>query len=693
MVHINQSYDFQGGRPRSFQTTWYEQFPWLEYSPKLDAAFCFCCRLYAAKMPGCAEPAFVFSGMKNWRKALGKDGKLTCHAQSNIHKNTWTMWMEAKSQPCSVAAQLDSAYRQQVKKNREYLKCIIETLVFLAKHNIAIRGHDESLQSVNRGNFLDLLDLRSKDNPLLQEYLKKNYPYSSPSFQNELIDIIGNQIRSKIIERCHSSKFFSIIVDETTDISHVEQVSVVIRFIAVEYGKCIVEEHFVGFWATHTTTGQALLTLLQQILSTIGLCFSNLRAQCYDGASNMRGRYSGLSARVKEIEPRAIYTHCYAHILNLVLSHACQSIQDVRNAFGILASIYNFIEGSAKRHHVFQTIMKESGDKVVTLKRLCETRWHCRYESVRAIKLTFKSLCCALNEINEQESNQTGAEAMILLKSVTTFEFIFSITILESVFSLTNMLSKQLQERGADISNLQLKVNAVIDTLKLRRSEQHFKSLWDEVTAISQELDLEPPSLPRHRKVPRRIDDASEGVSFSSCEDKLRITLYYALLDCIIEEISDRFKENDIHWLKLLHECLLDWTNTNPEHISELEIFYKIQGLKAEFQVFHAYAKKNLNQMQTFLELANAMIEKDISAMFSGVWDLVKIALCIPVSSASSERSFSALRRLKTYLRSTMGQQRLSNLAIVHVEQEVASKLDYSDIVDIFASKQRRMDL
>lgn len=78
--------------------------------------------------------------------------------------------------------------------------------------------------------------------------------------------------------------------------------------------------------------------------------------------------------------------------------------------------------------------------------------------------------------------------------------------------------------------------------------------------------------------------------------------------------------------------------------------------------------------------------------MFPGVWDLVKIAVCIPVSSASSERSFSALRRLKTYLRSTMG-QRLSNLAIVHVEQEVASKLDYSDIVDIFASKQRRMDL
>ena len=644
-------------------------------------------------MPGCAEPAFICTGMKNWKKALGKDGKLTCRAQSTVHRSAWVMWMEAKSQPCSVAARLDSAYHQQVKKNREYLTVIIETLMFLSKHNVAIRGHDESLQSTNRGNFLDLLDLRSKDNILLQEFLtRKNYPYTS-AYQNQLIDIIGNSVRSKVIECCISSKYFSIIIDETTDISRVEQVSVVIRFIAVEYGRCMVEEQFIGFWLTHSTTGEALLELLKEILGAVGLCFSNMRAQCYDGASNMRGRYSGLSTRVKEIEPRAIYTHCCAHILNLVLSHACQSIQDIRNAFGIVASIYNFIEGSAKRHHVFQSIMKESGDKTVNLKRLCETCWHCRYESVRAIKLSFKSLCSTLSEISEQESNQTGAEAMILLNSISTFEFLFSITALEAVFSLTNMLSVQLQEKGADISNLRLKIDAVTDSLKLKRTEQHFKSLWDEVNAVSQQLGFEPPSLPRRRKVPRRIDDGSEGISFTSCEERIRITLYYALLDCIIEEINDRFKENDIHWIQLLHLCLLKWDEATSNHISELETFYKLSGIQAEFQVFHAYARKNLTHVKTFHDLANAIVEKDISTMFPGMWDLVRIALCIPVSSASSERSFSALRRLKTYLRSTMGQQRLSNLAMVHIEQEIANKVDYSDIIDIFASKERRMDL
>ena len=188
---------------------------------------------------------------------------------------------------------------------------------------------------------------------------------------------------------------------------------------------------------------------------------------------------------LRRLSPEQCIPICYAHILNLVLSHACQNIQAVRNAFGIVASVFNFIEGSAKRHHVLQTILKESGDRVITLKRLCETHWHCRYESIRAIKLSFKSLCSALNEISEQESNHTGAEAMILLRSISCFEFLFSITILESVFSLVNILSTQLQERGADISNLQLKINAVVDSSKLKRSEQSFKSLWDEVTALS----------------------------------------------------------------------------------------------------------------------------------------------------------------------------------------------------------------
>lgn len=58
---------------------------------------------------------------------------------------------------------------------------------------------------------------------------------------------------------------------------------------------------------------------------------TNVRAQCYDGTSSMRGKYSGLAARVKELEPRAIYIHCHAHLLNLTLQTSLSSIREIRN--------------------------------------------------------------------------------------------------------------------------------------------------------------------------------------------------------------------------------------------------------------------------------------------------------------------------------------------------------------------------
>ena len=79
--------------------------------------------------------------------------------------------------------------------------------------------------------------------------------------------------------------------------------------------------------------------------------------------------------------------------------------------------------------------------------------------------------------------------------------------------------------------------------------------------------------------------------------------------------------------------------------------------------------------------------------MLPGVWELLKAALYIPVSSATSERSFSALRRLKTYLRRTMWQHRLTNLAILHIEQELVDQVDMDAVVDKFASQGRQMNL
>ena len=79
---------------------------------------------------------------------------------------------------------------------------------------------------------------------------------------------------------------------------------------------------------------------------------------------------------------------------------------------------------------------------------------------------------------------------------------------------------------------------------------------------------------------------------------------------------------------------------------------------------------------------------------FPEVYRLIKVALTIPVTSATAERSFSVLKRIKTYMRATMGQERLTHLAVLSVERELSKNLDLDLVIDRFRDMhQRRLQL
>ena len=80
----------------------------------------------------------------------------------------------------------------------------------------------------------------------------------------------------------------------------------------------------------------------------------------------------------------------------------------------------------------------------------------------------------------------------------------------------------------------------------------------------------------------------------------------------------------------------------------------------------------------------------EIRAMFPNVESLVRLLLVNPASSASAERSFSGLRRLKTYLRSTCGQRRLNNLAICHVHKDILDSVDILKLMNEFVLAQEK---
>ena len=318
--------------------------------------------------------------------------------------------------------------------------------------------------------------------------------YASPQSQNEMIQLIGKNIQRLILDELKSASLFSIICDETMDISRIEQFSFCVRYITPDLR---VKERFLGFWYAKSTDGASLLELLTLILKSLDLNVTNIRAQCYDGASSMRGKYSGLASRVKELEPRAIYIHCHAHLLNLAVQSSLSSIREIRNILGTVNSLYSFLEASAKRHERFQEIQKalNASKPPTSLKHLCETRWASRYRAVHSLKTSFKAVILTLQAISSEDP-WTGHEADSFLKAIHSFVFYLYIIILDSLLKVTGVLSDYLQGEVVLLSNARNAASSTISTLKSYHTDAKFLEFWSAAESVSSELDLEPPHLP-----------------------------------------------------------------------------------------------------------------------------------------------------------------------------------------------------
>ncbi|CAF1091248.1 unnamed protein product [Rotaria sordida] len=182
-----------------------------------------------------------------------------------------------------------------------------------------------------KSNLLELLELRSLDNDFIKSKLK-SLQYTHHSIQNELLYLIQENILSQIVFQIKSAKYFSIMMDESVDISRHEQVSLVIRYTDDQFH---VYERFIGFQRASSTTGEALFKLLVTWLKQLDLDINNIVGQCFDGASAMRGIYKGVSTRLLQIVPTALYVHCNGHILNLCVVDLSQAVVPIRNNFGI----------------------------------------------------------------------------------------------------------------------------------------------------------------------------------------------------------------------------------------------------------------------------------------------------------------------------------------------------------------------
>lgn len=246
----------------------------------------------------------------------------------------------------------------------------------MGRQNIPFRGHrdDGSLglepldknNTGNEGNFRELLRFRVRaGDKLLVKHLKSTSAratYISKTVQNQLIKCCGEEILSVIFERVHQSGLYSMMFDETTDIAHQSQMSIVLRYAECQSG--LVREDFVGFIDPRspslqeesgvgvnqepTLTGKDTGKIVLQFLTENSLDPEHCVGIATDGCSVMVSEVRGAVATVKEGAPHAVRCPCVSHSLNLSLSRSSQ-VQAVRNTVGVMKEVISFFSASSKR--------------------------------------------------------------------------------------------------------------------------------------------------------------------------------------------------------------------------------------------------------------------------------------------------------------------------------------------------------
>ena len=307
----------KGNKHRSFNSEWYKQYRWLEYSRKKDAAFCYPCRLFTTES-GRYWETFTKNGFCDWKHAMGKDGIISSHDRCKTHMQAMVAWQEYtinKASGTSIADRLDAARSQLIVNNRHYLKTILQVLLVCSQQEIALRGHDESVKSPNRGNFLEILKLIACHDEIVKDRLMcgpRNAIYTSPIIQNELLHIMGEMVQNIICSKIQEAGLFSILVDESKDCSKKEQLTLILRCINPK--EATIHEYFLTFVEATTLDANGLTQYIVNTLKKHQLDLTCIVSQGYDGASVMSGHCSGVQARFKEFAPHAIYIHCHAHV-------------------------------------------------------------------------------------------------------------------------------------------------------------------------------------------------------------------------------------------------------------------------------------------------------------------------------------------------------------------------------------------
>ncbi|CAF1600584.1 unnamed protein product [Rotaria magnacalcarata] len=457
----------------------------------------------------------------------------------------------------------------------------------------------------------------------------------------------------------------------------------------------------------------------------------------------MSGKCAGVKSILRQNHmPNGIYIHCHTHKLNLVIVDVIKIVKYINEFYQIVSKIHFYFTSSSITNEYYQIAQQKLAlTTTLKLKTWSDIRWDSRWSSIDArgilsatqvdqnglvdglfidgkrcqngvftavnrpylpvisgtshdhtVRTTAPNITANFSPEDSRKSTVNGRIRTVLFDlDMEEPIFIVTLLILNKLLGFIKILSDQLKDdaklqfiftkeflfftssdflflgESIDYTENQSLIKSVIEQFEYDRNESSFKIIYCDVL-----------NLLRNAFITSTIGHRKEITS----EDDYRDNIYYPLIDAILIEMRDRFSPSNIALLSTLssvspqNKSFLNYDLLLPlaSHINcdRNYLFNEIQVLKPMLD------NKNLSSIS---ELYHDLMP--LQQAFPNTMLMIKAALTIPVSSSTCERVFSKMKLIKTRIRTTMADKRLSDLCILSIERDF--QMDYEQVIDQFS--------
>jgi hypothetical protein len=369
-----------------------------------------------------------------------------------------------------------------------------------------------------------------------------------------------------IVSEINETGVYSIMLDETMDVSKVVQVSFCVRYVDQ---KGVVQERLLEMLGISSTKSAELLKRVVDSLDKHGLKMDGIVSQSYDGASTMSGEVTGLQTRVRELVPHAVFVWCGGHRLNLVVEDVCKRLPFLEHVFMVLGAIPAWFSRSGPRNKKFLELAQEQHEQdtmatggflnsLHSFQTLSVTRWFSRDKNIKSSK---KNMVALIGTLDYFEEDGVGLTAL-----VCSFRFQCPLHLAAPFFEIVNTVSRQMQMIKSDIGTIGENIKNLISLFKEWRDKKEngadpfpskFDAVYKDVIEWCTELEIEI-ELGRCRSRPSQFNDAestpglqqtlAERQAFSNETVKQRVyrTMWTPLIEAILQSVGERFSEESL---------------------------------------------------------------------------------------------------------------------------------------------------